>query len=77
MNRGIASGDLFSEELKDGIYTLNNNLSPITNNPFDYGMMIRVSGSYGYKMMIAVDVTKCQLSVVTRSERSWNSWIEK
>lgn len=77
MDRGLASGDLFFDELKDGIYTLNNNLSPITNTPFDYGILIIASGRYGYKAMIAVDVLKCKLFVVSRSERGWNSWVEK
>lgn len=74
MNRGVASGDLFGD-LEDGYYTLNNDLNPATNRPFDYGIILRFTSSHGYGTMIAIDVIYGSLYKSTRTDGGiWKDW---
>ena len=74
MNRGVASGDLFGD-LEDGYYALNNDLNPISNKPFDYGIVLRATSSYGYGIMLGVDVVYGRLYTSTRTNSgSWKEW---
>lgn len=74
MNRGAASGDLFSE-MSDGYYSINMVISPITNSPCDYGVMTRISTNYGYAFMEVNDVINKVKYLSTRTSTKWSEWV--
>lgn len=75
MNRGLASGDLFSNDLKDGYYTINVDQAKVTNNPCDYGVLCKMTSSYGFSTMEVRDVLyNVKYSTSKNNNGKWASW---
>ena len=74
-NRGLASGDLFSNDLKDGYYTINVAQAEVTNNPCDYGVLYKMTSSYGFSTMEVRDVLyNVKYSTSKNDTSKWASW---
>ena len=74
MDRGLATGDLFGD-MKDGYYTINADNAEITNYPCEYGVLFKMTSTYGYGIMEVRDVIKNdRYTTRTSNIGTWSPW---
>lgn len=77
MDRGLLkSGNLFDDNLKSGIYCVNQDQAPCVNRPNNelYGVYVVEKTTYDYTKVSFMSVTSGNLYISYRSQFSWLDW---
>lgn len=77
MERGLLnSGNLFDDNLKSGIYCVNQDIAPCVNRPNgeQYGVYVVEKTTFNYTKVSFMSVTSGSLYISYRSQFAWLDW---